>query len=638
MTLRLLALLLLLVLPAAALGETPGGVWRVQEVVLGPEATMTRDQAEQWLDKPARITQTAISFEGRSCRVTPEITRVQLGVFLASRQTTPSELGVEDGLADLVDTGCDIPGFQTMLALPDGRFVALYQGAYIFLDKGTAPAGSMQAISEPEAGFSLELPDTVRILAPWGEPESGLGFWYETALLEELGPGSYPFDQSIALRDRAALAAASLGEEASGFLPPKALPGSQQLLELPKPARPALGPAWGKTWAVLRPDKCSVSFTLVATLYHQGRVVQFGLAAAPQTVIQENPGYFAATNCQEAPHWSDEQAQAAFWSMLRNDRATGLAALWSTTFAAMLDSLELSRPVAPSFLGSSHEGCRALGPEVFASRLPGAVLVPEQTFSLELPDTAGAQTLPQGLCLVTLQQGDTQLQALTAGDRLLQVLAPPDGGSLVTRALGVDDLNADGLPDVVVVASRDADSPAARPDNRIHFSRPDAPKAAGLQWLLSPSYSEAIRTMPTVADAIQTVRAMRAALLDYVGRGLQTAGSVEEQFGSLIFVPESMPEVAPDLEPRPLRCTIFDPDGQPDELRETGRRVWLDARVLEAEDALPPLTLLLQVLDHKPLEVAPQFDFTFQGPEQPVPAELPDQDQEAAPAAPPEPN
>lgn len=599
-----------------AAGQETGGVWRVQEVVLGADAAMNEEQAAAWLDKRVRISQTAISFEGRTCRVTPDISRVQVGIFLAAQQTTPQELGVEDGLAELVDTGCDIPGFQTLLALPDGRFVSLHKGAFMFLVKDDTPRVPLQEVDIPEAGLRCSIPETVRILAPGDIPEQGLGFWYETAPLHELDDGAYPFNLRQALLDRAALAANDTNEteiaeiaetaasrsDGAGLPVPLAFKASQQPLELPD----AMELSWGKRYALLQGETpCSVRFVQAMVLYHAGWVTQLAVTAAPETIINENPGYFDTQQCQQAPHWSQQQGQAAFWSMLQNDRASNLAAAWDQAFATLLQTLELRTPKGLSFLAKDNAPCRSLPADTYAQRFPKAFIVPQHSFRLVVPGNENIQEL----CLLTLTNAEGEHQVLTAGNRLLQPLEHP-GAATATRALGVEDLNSDGLPDIIVVSRAPADDALADPEstrfaNRVYFSRrsPDSP--AGMRWQFSATYSAAIADEPTVPDAALVIRAMRQELRRSIGQNIQIQGTVEEQFGSMVVMPQNGSE--------PLRCLLVAPDPLPEVLRSPGQRVAITARILEAEDAWPPLTLRLQILQHSLVQPAVPFDFNFSG-------------------------
>lgn len=611
--LKFLGILGILALVAAPLGlaASQSTLWRVQRVVLAPDATLSQDEAASWLDKPVRITQTSISFEGRTCRVTPQITRVQAGVFLAAHQMTPQELDIRDGTLDLVETGCDIPAFETMLALPEGHFVALYQGAFIFLTQQQETQHPLQELEISEAGLRLRFPESVRVLDPESTPGQGLGLWYKAAPLFDLGGEGYPFDRDTALLDRAALATAS--PEEKGFAPPLSLPGSLRVLSFGDD-----GPhAWGKTYAVLEGESpCDVRFTQVLVLYHADWVVQLALAAAPATVIRENPGYFGKLDCGETPHWSNGQEQQAFWSMLRNNGATGLAAAWQEALATLLRNIEISEPWdRPSYVAKNHARCRDLPSMAYAGLFPNTTLVPEQTFGLAFPYGGFSLENP---CLATLSDGREQRQAVLAAGHPLQVLpAPPDttppdttptdpehdvaSQASQTLALGVDDINDDGLPDFLAIVRRlppQGIDDASRPDNRVYCSRsrPEAP--GGVRWSLSPTYGAAVRELPTVADSLLKIRAMRRELRRYIGKDVELQGSVEEQFGNLIFVPEMPPENIGE----PARWVIFDPQAQDQTLREPGQRIWLSARILAAEDATPPLILRIQVLGHKLLQ------------------------------------
>ncbi len=595
---RLLVVLLFMLLPAVAAAMPQGNVWRVARAVPAADTSLDAAHIQTWIGKTARITQTAISFEGRTCRVTPGISQMQAGVFLAAHQLTPKDLGIPEETLEIVDTGCDIPGFQTLLALKDGRFLMLYENVFFILEKHEPEARQTQEIVIPEAGVRLQLPAAVHTLSPEEAPKNGLGVWFQATPLHELPErrsSVYPYDRTQALLDRAAMASGDMG-----LTPPDAVPGSVGLENVR--GVPV------KTWLQLLSgdDPCSLRFRHTLVLYHAHWVLRLALEAAPAPIVGENPGYFSSSKCGDTPHWNlDQGMEKAFWGALRNNGASGTAGLWNQTWNAMLQHIEFSAPSGrPSFLGKNNDACRSLPPGAFASLSPDAALVPQQTFALRfpygLPGPGGVRTL--GLadtCLATLSMEQGDRLAVTAGGGLLEPLPQTDAPQWRTRALGVEDLNDDGLPDIMaVMQSLGPDGP--QPDDQVYFSRPAPSEPGGIRWQTSPLYTAKIQKLPTVADVRDTVRSMRAALDLMVGEKLELVGSLEQQFGSLVFVPEMVEQ--------PVRYIIFNDSGNSLAMQEPGQRAWLRARVVTAEDLFGPLTLQLDVLEYKLLNAPPPLD------------------------------
>ncbi len=588
---RLLCLLCLLLGTAtSALAEqSSGALWRVHRVLRTPEARLDQAQAEAWLHRAARITQTAISFEGRSCRVVPQITTLQAGILLATLQTTPAQAGIPDQELQRIETGCDIPGFETMLALQDGQFVLLHEGTLLFLTRDSREPQRLRTIDLPEAGLRLSLPEAVRILEPGAEPGQGLGFWYELAPLQGLGEsGRRPFVHGPALRQRAALRA---GEPWGA--PGDAVPGSMRAV--------TLGNGTALAYTVLRPglQPCSLAFQQHLVLYRAGLVLHLVLVAAPERLVRENPGYFSQQDCEARPHWDLERnMDQAFWSALNREGLGGLAQQWQEAQQTLLRQSEVrGTPTAPSFLATSHEPCRSLPPRIWNSEFPGAVLVPEQTFALALPYGLPGGETPGRFCLATLELGQTQRQILVRDGMLEAALQPLAALRQRTRALALDDLNADGLPDIVAMLESPGPDGQWQPDNRVYLSRPTpaAPERERLSWQPASGYERRIRHLPTAAAVLQELRGLRAALEAMVGQELELVGTVEQQFGSLVLVPETMEQ------PMRLLLQATEPLSPP-ELHVPGQRAWIRARILDAEDSQGLLTLFLEIQEARLLE------------------------------------
>ncbi len=544
---------------------------------------MDETEAGSWLGKTIRITQNGMTFEGRSCRVTPEIEKVETGVYLASMQTSPGEVGIEAESMDLVRTGCDIPGLQTLLALPDGRFVLLHKGVFLFMLKAGEQPPESRDVEIPEAGVHLRLPRSVRLVTPSAATGPGLRFWYQAAPLADLeGKRQYPFTRIDALRDRAALAIGDFGVP-----PPQSLPAANSLFKA--------GDTPVKTYTVLDTGQpCGVVFRRMAVFFHREWVVQLGLSASPEPIIAENPGYFQAQACDQAQGWQwRPDMDAAFHQTLERGGMHGLAEQWRKTFGDMLAGMELRTPrQGPGFLLAEHGQCRSLSSEFLDRHFPDHFLVREQTFALALPLHNG-ETLQA--CLATLSDGLSNRLTLTTQGGILDTPAPQPGPGSQVRAIAVQDVNLDGLPDFIVMLENPMAQGTARFPNTLYCSRDTQ---TGPKWLGAPDYARALQGLETMAQARKAVVDLRQRLQRQTGREMELVGTIvrEERPNEEYYV--LLPEVA-DI---PVRYVILSlpPDvGQPE--KRLDRRVWVRARILQAEDAPPPLTYYLEILELKAL-------------------------------------
>ncbi len=550
---------------------------------------MDEDEARSWLGKTMRITQSGMTFEGRGCRVTPEIEKVETGVFLASMLTSPADVGIEAESMDLVRTGCDIPGLETLLALPDGRFVLLHQGVFMFMRKAREQPPELRDVEIPDAGVVLRLPKSVRLVTPYAATGPGLRFWYKAAPLADLeGQGQYPFTRVDALRDRAALAIGDFG-----VTPPQSLPSAKSLVKI--------GETPVKTYVVLDTGQpCGVVFRRMAVFIHQGWVVQLALSASPEPVMAENPGYFQAQDCGQTKGQAWRQGMdAAFHQALEQGGVHGLAEQWRTTFEDMLAGLELRAPRQDAgFLASDHGPCRAMSPDLLAQRFPDHYLVREQTFALHLPAQSG-ETL--SACLATLSDGLSNRLTVTTQGGILDTPLPQPGPGSQVRAIAVQDINFDGLPDFLVMLENSLSSGKARFPNTLYCSRDSR---TGPKWLGAPDYARAIQGLETVAQARKAVTDLRQRLQRQVGREMELVGAL---------VREERPDedswvLLPEVTEIPVRYVILylppvPPDrGQPGERLD---RIWARTRILQAEDAPPPLTYYLEILELKVLPAMP---------------------------------
>lgn len=615
--LPILGLLFLGFCVQAMAAATPGSgsVWRIIDYRIPKAATLTPEQAQAWLGKTARISQTSISFEGRTCRVTPVIQKIRAGVLLAAYNTTPAELGIPnqgDAPADVVDTGCDIPGFETMLSLPDGRFVLIYKGAFFFLEKNPPPSvdkGSQQDFGVPEAGLKAALPQGVRMYAPRQTPAgngSGLGLWYEALPMSRLKDNApFPFRFKDALLLRAALAAQA--KEAQGQagiasllqqIAPQAVTGKGQPVALNDNA---LGLSF---YSLHIQDTDCPLFRASALFFRNGWLTQIGLEAPPGTVIRENPGYFTtappASACAGGQVWGREpDMERAFYSAMGKGTLPGVAGQWRKTFQELLQSVTLRPPRGGGFMAADHTPCSEVTPVA-------GTLLPSHSFGIKIPGLGSA-------CLLAIDTGEGDVLRITTTGGLNILLdpaatvafgAPIDDTlqNLRIQAIGVDDLDADSLPDIIAILQGSTQSGAPLQANRIFFSRAPAYDAANAlpTWQSDPAYDAAIAELPTVADVKTRVTALRAALDAKIGDTVRLQGIIGNTTADYATV---LPLAASDAnggafaaeEFRLLlaKGRILAADGTQLPLPATGAALDITARVLEAEDLFGPMRLTI---------------------------------------------
>ena len=488
--------------PCSAASGEPGALWRITGFTLSPQAGMDKDEAKTWVGKTIRISQTSLDFEGKSCRITPEIKQIETGVFLAGMDTTPNEMGITAEHLDLVKTGCDIPELETLLALPNGRFVLLNDGVFFFMEKADTLRQAQRTVDIKEAGVSLGLPKSVRLVPPNEEKGAGLRFWYRAAPLSELdSTGEYPFNRVAALRDRAALVASDFG-----ITPANSLAVSEMLEKLPDDT-----PV--KIYSQTRTKSdCGVRFRNMAVFFHQGWVVQLALSAASETIVKDNPGYFESCDTPQGPAWTWRQGMdAAFHQALANGSVSGLAAQWQETFDNMLAGIELHTPQSTRvFLLQDHSPCRTMLTDSLQERFPDHYIVPEQSFALQMPlKSLGARTHLIPACLTTLSDGLSNRLVITVQGGVLNIPTPQPPTGDIVRAIAIQDINEDSLPDLIMMMEAPHAQMKARYPNMVYCSRIFN---TGPEWLSVPDYGRMILGLETAIQARKVLSDVRSEL------------------------------------------------------------------------------------------------------------------------------
>ncbi|WP_144284104.1 hypothetical protein [Megalodesulfovibrio gigas] len=162
-------------------------------------------------------------------------------------------------------------------------------------------------------------------------------------------------------------------------------------------------------------------------------------------------------------------------------------------------------PVPPghggSFLSADQNRCRMIPADPLARGFQGKVMVPEQTFSLELPWYGPA-------CFVTLAEpGATatgpHLYALLYSGQTLARLQPSPGMPL-TRALAFEDFNADGYPEIIAIIDNLAARGARYRDNKVFWSM--AQPNGGVRWIEQPEVTARIAELPNAQAVRQVLR------------------------------------------------------------------------------------------------------------------------------------
>lgn len=110
-------------------------LWTVSSYHIMNKATWGENEARAMLFKPLDISDTAITFDGQTCRdVVFTSETVDATQYLREQyQVTPQMLGLEEKTIKVIKTNCRIPGFDEYARLRDRRLLVPMQGVlFIF--------------------------------------------------------------------------------------------------------------------------------------------------------------------------------------------------------------------------------------------------------------------------------------------------------------------------------------------------------------------------------------------------------------------------------------------------------------------------------------------------------------------------
>ena len=122
--------------PAASGVDTLRILWTVSRYVPGSSPAMSEEEAKLLLHAPLGMTESSITFNGRTC------SGVQ---FRRDRQKTADalsgtlhaameRLGIRDDTVRVVQTNCSMPEFREYVQLNDGRLIVPIRGWYFILE------------------------------------------------------------------------------------------------------------------------------------------------------------------------------------------------------------------------------------------------------------------------------------------------------------------------------------------------------------------------------------------------------------------------------------------------------------------------------------------------------------------------
>lgn len=110
--------------------------WTVSGYKRGNNSPWSEKDARAMLFKPLDMTETTITFDGKTCRdVTFQKEKLKTKEYLASAfQTTPESLGIAEETVEVVKTNCNLPGFDQYLRLKERRLVIHLNGVFFFFE------------------------------------------------------------------------------------------------------------------------------------------------------------------------------------------------------------------------------------------------------------------------------------------------------------------------------------------------------------------------------------------------------------------------------------------------------------------------------------------------------------------------
>lgn len=568
-------------------------IWSVDSYKLTDVSAMSEPVAAAWVGKQAQIGETSIAFDGKSCLIKTRTHEVDAASFITTRVgVRPETVGITERDINLVETGCTIPGFETIISLGDDKLALLYRGVFFFLSRQSVTpkqAARRIAVSRkllqkpfPEAGITLKYPEGTALVSPHSDHKlPGVSMWIATEKVSALDNSGAPLTRKEAERDQEALKHGGFGEDIGN-----AVPGS-------KKAIPLKSGGYAKTYAVLsRYEACDVTCLLTAVIYNQGYRVEISVAANASAIRDENPDYFTRAECGEHQHW-DHRRNAAdiFYRDLATGRLGGLAGTWFQTFHTVLTHLGVAeaQPLAAKaeadkiFLDSDQAVCRTIPAAVYAKEYPGYALVLDRTYSLKLP------TLGQ-VCFLTLENKKSQTFAVASQGKILSNLRPASTNHWTVRDLAFEDLDADGLPEIIALMVDKGPDGESYAENEVYWSR----KAAnGERWEPDTRFTREVRNLNDMGRVLQRLKSMLASALKDGDKGIELVGQIVEEGVYLTFVPQQeSKDIVYNVAKLPPSL-----DADYDDILQ--RELSIRARVLRSETAQGVTTLHIELLEYK---------------------------------------
>jgi hypothetical protein len=120
-------------------GSSTRVLWRINQYVMGPAASVDEETAKTYIFKPLDISSDKIVFDGKTCQnVTFKKETVITDSFLADNwKTTQKDLGIAFPTIEVFKTSCDLPGFAEYIRLSDSRLIVSIDGVFYIFEPNT---------------------------------------------------------------------------------------------------------------------------------------------------------------------------------------------------------------------------------------------------------------------------------------------------------------------------------------------------------------------------------------------------------------------------------------------------------------------------------------------------------------------
>lgn len=111
-------------------GKSMRVLWTVSDYHIGKNAVWGRPEAQKMLFEPLNITESSITFDGKTCHnVTFKTKLADAAAYLAEHyHTTPETFNLEEKTFKVIKTDCCLPGFSEYIRLRDRRLIVPING------------------------------------------------------------------------------------------------------------------------------------------------------------------------------------------------------------------------------------------------------------------------------------------------------------------------------------------------------------------------------------------------------------------------------------------------------------------------------------------------------------------------------